>query len=289
MIPILQTPFDESETIDRAALVREVEFACNAGAHGIAFPGFASEWWKLTEAEIDCAAEIVLTAAAARVPVILNITAQATCHAVEAARRFTRMGCQGLMCLPPFIAGTSGAEAFRHVAAVLETSPLAFMLQWSPSLAGSGMEWRYLAELEKSFGHCKAVKVDFAPPGPTVAQLVSEFGRERFTYMIGFAGLELPDALARGAHGLMGGCGHLEQDIAVFRALEAGTPDTRERFSRLETLLHFEMKTIHTSIATHKWLLERQGIFQGRRVRAPGSELDEAQGQELKRILEHLT
>jgi len=92
VIPILQTPFDESETIDRAALVREVEFACNAGADAIAFPGFASEWWKLTEAEIDCAAEIVLTAAAARVPV--NITAQATCHAVEAARRFTRMGCQ---------------------------------------------------------------------------------------------------------------------------------------------------------------------------------------------------
>jgi dihydrodipicolinate synthase/N-acetylneuraminate lyase len=265
-----------------------VEFACDAGADGVAFPGFASEWWKLTESEIDRAAEVVLAAADGRVPVILNITAQATYHAVQAARRFTRMGCQGLMCLPPFVGGTTGAEAFRHVAAVLEASPLAFMLQWSPSLAGSGMEWPHLAELERRFAHCKAVKVDFAPPGPTVAQLVSEFGRKRFTYMIGFAGLELPDALERGAHGLMGGCGHLEQDIAVFRALEARATNARELFSRLETLLHFEMKTIHTSIATHKWLLKRQGIFRDSRVRAPGSELDEAQVQELKDILEHL-
>jgi len=265
-----------------------VEFACDAGADGVAFPGFASEWWKLTEAEIDCAAGIVLTAADGRVPVILNVTAQATCHAVDAARRFTRMGCQGLMCLPPFIGGTTGTEAFRHVAAVLEASPLAFMLQWSPSLAGSGIEWPHLAELERRFPHCGAVKVDFAPPGPTVSRLVDEFGRERFTYMIGFAGLELPDALERGAHGLMGGCGHLEQDIVVFRALEARAPNARKLFSRLDTLLQFEMKTIHTSIATHKWLLERQGIFRGRRVREPGSELDEAQRHELEKILERI-
>jgi 4-hydroxy-tetrahydrodipicolinate synthase len=265
-----------------------VEFACDAGADGVVFPGFASEWWKLTEAEIDRAAEIVLTAGERRVPVILNVTAQATCHAVEAARRFTRMGCQGLMCLPPFIGGTTGAEVFRHVATVLEASPLAFMLQWSPSLAGNGMEWPHLGELERRFPHFQAVKVDFAPPGPTVARLVSEFGRERFTYMIGFAGLELPDAIERGAHGLMGGCGHLEQDIVVFRALDAGTPDARERFSRLETLLHFEMKTIHTSIATHKWLLKRRGIFRGSHVRAPGAELDEAQRSELEQILENL-
>jgi dihydrodipicolinate synthase/N-acetylneuraminate lyase len=284
----LQTPFDDSETIDHAALAQEVEFAWGAGADGVAFPGFASEWWRLTEAEIDCAAQVVLTAAERRFPVILNITSQSTYHAVKTARRFTSMGCQGLMCLPPFIAGSTGEEAFQHVAAVLDASPLAFMLQWSPSLGGSGMEWTHLAELARRFPHCGAVKVDFAPPGPTVARLVEEFGHERFTYMIGFAGLDLPDALERGAHGLMGGCGHLEHDIAVFRALEAETPDARQLVSRLETLLHFEMKTIHTSVATHKWLLETKGLFRARRVRAPGSGLDEAQVRQLKQILEQL-
>jgi dihydrodipicolinate synthase/N-acetylneuraminate lyase len=48
------------------------------------------------------------------------------------------------------------------------------------------------------------------------------------------------------------------------------------------------MKTIHTSIATHKWLLKRQGIFKGSHVRAPGAELNEAQGSELEQILENL-
>lgn len=270
------------------SLAREVGFACDAGANGVAFPGFASEWWKLTEDEIDRAAEIVIAAAGSRIPVILNITAQATCHAVAAAQRFTRMGCQGLMCLPPFVGGTTGSETFRHVARVLESSSLPFMLQWSPSLAGTGIEWPDLAKLERRFPHCQAIKVDFAPPAPTVTRLVAEFGRERFTYMVGFAGLGLPDALEQGAHGLMGGCGHLEQDIAVFRVLEANAPVACEQFARLEILLEFEMKTIHTSIATHKWLLRRRGIFSTSRVRAPGLEFDEAQLSELKQILEHL-
>ena len=86
----------------------------------------------------------------------------------------------------------------------------------------------------------------------------------------------------------MGGCGHLEQDIAVFRVLEANAPVACEQFARLEILLEFEMKTIHTSIATHKWLLRRRGIFSTSRVRAPGLEFDEAQLSELKQILEHL-
>lgn len=265
-----------------------MEFARQAGADGVAFPGFASEWWKLTELEIDRAAEVIIAAADGRIPVVLNVTSQATRQAIEAARRFTHIGCQGLMCLPPFVGGLSSAETFRHVAAVLETSPLPFMLQWSPSLAGSGMDWGHLAELERRFPHCRAVKVDFAPPAPTVARLAGEFGRERFTYLIGFAGLGLPDALEQGAHGLMGGCGHLEQDIAVFRGLLAGDPAAGERFSRLETLLQFEMKTIHTSIATHKWLLKRRGIFSAGGVRAPGSELDDSQQSELQQILERL-
>jgi 4-hydroxy-tetrahydrodipicolinate synthase len=265
-----------------------VEFACDAGANGVAFPGFASEWWKLTEDEIDRAADIVIAAAGSRIPVILNTTAQATCHAVAAAKRFTRMGCQGLMCLPPFVSGTTGSETFGHVARVLESSSLPFMLQCSPSLAGSGIEWPDLAKLERRFPHCQAIKIDFAPPAPTVTRLVAEFGRERFTYMIGFAGLGLPDALEQGAHGLMGGCGHLEEDIAMLHALKAGAPAAREQFAQLEILLEFEMKTIHTSIATHKCLLKRRGIFSTSRVRSPGLEFDEAQLSELKQILEHL-
>lgn len=288
VIPVLQTPFDEAEALDREGLRRQVAFAAEAGADGVAFPGFASEWWRLSEAETGIAAETILAAAKDRVAVILNITAQSTALAVQAARRFTAMGCQGLMCLPPFIAGATSAEILRHLSAVLDASDLPFMLQWSPSLAGGGVEWDDLAAIEQRFPHCKAIKVDFAPPESTVARLADQFG-VRFTYLIGYAGLGLPEAMRRGARGLMGGCGHLRQDVSVFRSLEAGHPGAEEHFRQLERLLEFEMRTIHTSIATHKWLLTRQGVIAREAVRRPGSGFAAEQVEQLEELWKELS
>lgn len=288
VIPVLQTPFDEAEALDCESLGRQVAFAVEAGADGLAYPGFASEWWRLSESEIEMAAETILAAAKNRIPVVFNITAQSTSLAVQAARRFTAMGCQGLMCLPPFIAGATSAEIRRHLAAVLDASGLPFMLQWSPSLAGGGVEWNDLAAIEQRFPHCNAIKVDFAPPGPTVSRLMNQFG-ERFTYLIGYAGLGLPDAMQRGARGLMGGCGHVRQDVSVFRALEAGRPEAETQFRKLERLLNFEMQTIHTSIATHKWLLTQQGVITRETVREPGSGLTPEQVEQLKELRKELS
>ena len=288
VIPVLQTPFDKAEALDCGGLRQQVVFAAEAGADGIAFPGFASEWWRLSESEIEMAAETVLAAAKGRVPVVLNITAQSTTLAVQTAKRFTAMGCQGLMCLPPFIAGATGVEIQRHLAAVLNASDLPFMLQWSPSLAGGGLEWDDLAAIEQRFPHCNAIKVDFAPPGPTVGRLMNQFG-ERFTYLIGYAGLGLPEAMQRGARGLMGGCGHVRQDVSVFRALEAGHTGAEAQFRKLERLLNFEMQTIHTSIATHKWLLTQQGVIARETVREPGSGLTPEQVEQLKELRKELS
>lgn len=288
VIPVLQTPFDETEALDRGGLRQQVVFAAEAGADGIAFPGFASEWWRLSESEIEMAAETILAAAKNRIPVVFNITAQSTSLAVQAARRFTAMGCQGLMCLPPFIAGATSAEIRRHLAAVLDTSDLPFMLQWSPSLAGGGVEWDDLAAIERRFPHCNAIKVDFAPPGPTVHRLINQFG-ERFTYLIGYAGLGLPEAMRRGARGLMGGCGHVRQDVSVFRALKAGQTGAEAQFHKLERLLKFEMQTIHTSIATHKWLLARQGVIARETVREPGSGFAAEQEEQLGELWKELS
>ena len=263
--------------LDLVSLAREVEFACDTGANGVAFPGFASEWWKLTEDEIDRAAEIVIAAADSRIPVILNITAQATCHAVAAAKRFTGMGCQGLMCLPPFVGGTTGSGDLpargsgpRIVIPAIHAAMVAIARRKRNRVAGS-------RELERHFPHCQAVKVDFAPPA-THGDPVGRRVRPRAVYLY--------DRICRAR---TAGCprarsawadGRLRPSRAgycwSFALLKRASRRARA-FSRLEILLQFEMKTIHTSIATHKWLLKRQGIFRDSRVRSPGLEFDEAQ------------
>ena len=51
VIPILQTPFHDDGSLDLESLAREVDYVCALGAPGMAFPGFVSEWWKLSQPE----------------------------------------------------------------------------------------------------------------------------------------------------------------------------------------------------------------------------------------------
>jgi dihydrodipicolinate synthase/N-acetylneuraminate lyase len=284
VIPILQTPFFEDGSLDLESLDREVDFLRSLGLDTAAYPGFVSEWWKLSDTEIvGCVGRI-----ARRIKLIANVTAQSTYLACEQAREFTRLGCAGLMCLPPFVVPRTATATDRHLRAVMGASPLPHVLQYSASLTGVRFEIAQLQALRAEYPHFQSVKVDFIPPGPVVSELRAALGPE-VTFLVGFAGLQLADCLARGAHGLMGGAGHAAEDLRVFELLEAD-PHGRglQAFHDLLPLLNFEMQTVDQSIATHKWILKQAGVFTSDHVREPGPQLDAAQVIELRAHLERL-
>jgi hypothetical protein len=49
------------------------------------------------------------------------------------------------------------------------------------------------------------------------------------------------------------------------------------------------MQTIHTSIATHKWLLARQGVIARETVREPGSGFAAEQEEQLGELWKELS
>jgi dihydrodipicolinate synthase/N-acetylneuraminate lyase len=282
VIPMLQTPFHEDGSLDFSSLRRQVEFVRAAGVAMACYPGFASEWWKLSEIEILQAAQTIVDSAAGRLSLIGNVTAQSTHLAIEQARAFQEMGCVGLMCLPPFVVPQSPHAITAHLRAVMSAVPLPHIVQYSASLTGIRLETSQLKALRAEYPQFCSIKVDFIPPGPIVSELRSALGDDEFTYLIGFAGLQLADCLKRGAHGLMGGTGHLREDLAVFNALRED-PNGRgiDAFHELLPLLNAEMQTIDHSIATHKWLLKNLGVFETDHVRQPGPHLDGAAAAEL--------
>lgn len=281
VIPVLQTPFLDDGSLDVRSLIDEVEYVIAAGAAGLVFPGFVSEWWKLTVEEIETCARAITETARGRMPVILNITAQSTYVALKEAKYFASLGTDALMCLPPFVVPRWSEALVTHLAAVLAAVDRPHVLQYSASLTGIHLEGSELCALHHKYPHLSCIKVDFVPPGPAISRL-RRFLPDTFTYLIGFAGLQMPDALARGAHGLMGGAGHLAEDLAVWsRLLQDPSEKGSEAFRALLPLLNSEMQTVDLSIATHKWLLRQQKVIRSAHVRKPGAELDEFQVAEL--------
>jgi 4-hydroxy-tetrahydrodipicolinate synthase len=284
VLPILQTPFLDDGRLDIGSLRRMARHVCDNGVAGVAFPGFVSEWWKLSDAEILLAAAILREETLGRAGLILNVTAQSTYGAARQALEFAELGCDALMCLPPFVVPAGADDSLRHLRRLLEITEIPFVLQYSASLTGLSLEPAQIAELQREFPHLQCVKVDFIPPGPMITRLVEAL--PEMSLLVGFAGLQLPDSLRRGARGLMGGAGHVAEDVAVFAALERDPEAGRELFHALLPLLNFEMQTVGHSVAVHKRLLYEKGVIDSDHVRAPGRPLDSLEIEELHRVLE---
>lgn len=284
VIPLLQSTFHDDGSLDLESLARQTDWVLRSGVEILAYPGFVSEWWKLTPDEILASAEIIRRASAGRAKLILNVTAQATRPAVAQARAFAELGADALMVLPPFTVATPANATLAHLRAVLAEVELPHMLQYSASLTGLKLSSAEMLALHSEFPHFCSIKIDYIPPGPMVSALKASMP-ETFTYIVGYAGLQLDDALRRGAHGLMPGASHVHEDLRAFRALEADPAAGLVEFHRLLPLLNLEMQTIETSIALHKLLLFKRGVIASPHVRAPGYEMDSVMAAQ---ALEHL-
>lgn len=288
VFPILHTPFLPSQELDLESLRREVDYVCKLGASGMAYPGYNSEWWKLSDTETLQAAEVVLDARKGNAAVILNVTAQTTHLAREQAKRFARMGCDALMCLPPFVVSTSSSCITNHLRCVLEATDKPHIIQYAASLTGTRLDGIALRAMHEAFPHFRAIKVDFIPTGPAIKDLKEILTDDTLQYLVGYSGLQLFDAVARGADGLMGGVGHVGEDIHLLNTLQLDSKRGYEAFARMVPMLNFEMQSLDMVIAVHKRLLLDRGVFAWEGCRDPGLHLDDQQLAELALHLNHI-
>ena len=93
IIPPMVTPFAADETLDEAALQREVRWLIEeARVHGLAVGGSTGEGHTLGTDELRCCAGAALDAAAGRVPVIAGVIVDSTRQALEKGSGARRPG-----------------------------------------------------------------------------------------------------------------------------------------------------------------------------------------------------
>ena len=285
VIPVLQTPFHDDGSLDLESLGREVRFVCGAGVPALAFPGFASEWWKLSEEEIFRCAEVIADCRSESVLFIANITAQSTNVAVQQATRFRELGAGALMCLPPFVFPVNEDAALIHLQAILEAAPVPMILQHAATLTKAQFQPKRLLALHDAYPNFCCIKVDSNPAAIAIGELARAFAAQSVSLLVGYAGLDLPDSLACGAHGMMPGSGHLWDDMQVFCELQREPLDGLKAFRQLLPLLTFEMQNVEFSIAVHKKLLHQQGVIRFDHIRTPGCRMDRQQEIQLMALI----
>jgi dihydrodipicolinate synthase/N-acetylneuraminate lyase len=285
--PVLAVPFTADGDVDLAGFTAVTRHVLGTGVTAVMLFGFASEFYKLTDDERTQLRRRLLAQTKRRddVVAIISITDHATEVAVKNAIQAVADGANALNILPPHLLGPSPRAMLDHLASILEAVEVPVIIQLAPGLTGTTLDAQSMRGLAAAHPNFRAVKVESTPPGRLIADLAS--GDPPLPALVGYAGVQLPDALRRGVIGVQPGCSFTELYLAVWRAWEAGEHDQAlDVHRRLLPYISYWMQSVELIVQAEKTILARRGIIASERCRAPGWTLDREERAMIDHFLE---
>jgi dihydrodipicolinate synthase/N-acetylneuraminate lyase len=157
VIPAITTPFRDDGSIDHEFLARHAVQMIDAGCTAIVPLGSLGESATLTAPEKRAVLKTVVSALGKQ-PVIASIAGLSTAEAVDLATDAQRLGCRGLMVLPPYVYSTDWREMKASVAAIIAATSLPCMLYNNPVAYRTDFLPEQIAELAAEHANLEAVK-----------------------------------------------------------------------------------------------------------------------------------
>lgn len=286
VIPVIETPFTSTGQIDLDSFDRLAAHLVSTGIDGVMFPGFASEFAKLDSVERHDLIDVLVgrTRGLPSVPAVISIPDHSTTIAVREAEWAAHAGADAINILPPYFLSPPTDAILTHLAAILDAVPqLPVIVQLAPALTGSALSPDDLVALARSHENLAAVKVEATPPGRMVSRFASL--DPALPCLVGYAGLFLPDALARGAVGVQPGCSFAELYVELWSLRD----DDRDAFDRLHRrllpwLLEW-MQNAELIVQVEKTITMRRGLITSDFCRAPSYRLDAFEAASVDRFL----
>jgi 4-hydroxy-tetrahydrodipicolinate synthase len=249
-----------------------VAWLVERGSAGIVALGSLGETATLSFDEKVAVLESCIKAANG-VPVVAGISALATSEAVALARAAQRVGCEGLMALPPYVYQSEWREMKAHMEAIIEATPLSCMLYNNPVAYGTDFLPEHIAEL-CSHDNLHAVKESSADIRRVTA--IRALIDDRLAIFVGVDDL-IVEGIAAGAVGWIAGLVNAlpDESMRLFELANAGEVEAaRSLYEWFLPLLRLDLGP--KFVQTIKLVQEELGRGSAR-VRPPRLELEGAE------------
>ncbi|MGH3095624.1 MAG: dihydrodipicolinate synthase family protein, partial [Streptosporangiales bacterium] len=216
--PVLAVPFTPDGEVALDDFRRLVRHVLSTGVTSVMFPGLASEFYKLSEAERVALRDVLLAETTVRTDVaaVISVSDHATHLAARSARAVVQAGADVVNLLPPHFLGPSADALAAHIGAVLAAiAPTPVVVQCAPAQTGTSLDASVIAGIAREHSNLRMVKVESAPPGRFIAALGMQ--EPPLAAVVGQAGVQMLDAARRGAVGVQPGCSFSELYVDVWR------------------------------------------------------------------------
>lgn len=245
VMPAITTALNRDFSIDHEFVTKHVQWLVEHGCTGIVPLGSLGEGATMS---FDEKCDVLRTCVAAlgdSAPVMPGIASLSTAEAVRLAKESEKIGCRGLMVLPPYVYKGEWHETKAHFDAMIAATSLPCMLYNNPIAYGTDVTPPQIEQLAAEHENLKAVK-ESSGDLRRITGIRALVG-DRLTV---FAGLDdmVVEGVAAGAKGWIAGLVNAlpKETMALFNATMAG--DTQKAFEiyrwflpllRLDTLAEF--------------------------------------------------
>jgi 4-hydroxy-tetrahydrodipicolinate synthase len=277
LIPIASVPFDQSERIDVACFETALEHLRMAKVDGIMVPGFASEFYKLSDAESRLLASTVIDFCREldAISSVISISAHSTISARDNARWAIDYGADALNLLLPHYLSPSASSVTTHLRAVLrEAGDTPVMVQYAPQLTGGAVSLDDIVNMSDEYPNLCAIKLETMPPGPDVERILSR--NASLNVLVGYAGMHMIDALERGAVGVQPSASFVEIYRQIMDRWSEGDFElARHLHRKLLPYVAYWMQSVELVVAVDKRVAFLRGWFASDSPRRPSRTLDD--------------
>ena len=145
--PYLVSPVTADGSIKADVLARLSRDLIDKGVHGLTPLGSTGEFAYLSGVQRQQVVEVVIQAAARRVPVIAGVAATATADAVAQARSYEAMGADGILAILEAYFPLSDAQIESYFKAIAEAVKLPVVLYTNPNFQRADLSLPVIARL----------------------------------------------------------------------------------------------------------------------------------------------
>ena len=287
ILPVIPTLFTDDDTVDPGALRSVVRFALDAGAHGVVFPGVASEYNFLSDEERGGLMSVVFDEVGGRVPIIGGASASTSEEAIVAGQHAKDHGINHLMIMAPSELGQD-VDAHREFFARITTelTDVEVILQNAPPPIGAGLNADAIASLVEANPAITYTKEETLPSGPVITALRAKEIPQLKGVLGGGGARYIIDELNRGALGALPAVELTDLHVAIYEAHTTGD------FERARELYRYSLPLLGCQMIYRmrltKYVLKQRGITNRLRVRASLPELDKFTQQDIDAMVEDL-
>lgn len=247
---VLYALFSKDETLNIAAMARQVDYCIDEGCHGVTVLGLATEVQKLSFAERKLLIAEVSRANKSRVPFSVTIPGNSVAEQVDLARYAKDNGADWLILQPPMV-GNYGADVYlEYFERVANSIDLPVAIQNAPQYLGRALSGEDIAQLRQRCSNFVCVKSEDAALG---VQRIISLTKGEMHILGGRGALEMTDSLRAGCGGFV-----LAPDIApaavrIFNAWQSGDKERAEQlYSQAVPAVTFVMQSLEHLITYGK-------------------------------------